>query len=80
MTSRDAFSKVAGLVIGGSLTLVHLLGIAVTGTSVNPARSLGPALFAGGEALSQVWIFIVAPLVGGALAAVIWMILDKKEK
>lgn len=80
VTSREAFSKVAGLVIGGSLTLVHLLGIAVTGTSVNPARSLGPALFAGGDALSQIWIFILAPLVGGALAAVIWMILDKKEK
>ncbi|MBQ1405567.1 MAG: aquaporin, partial [Oscillospiraceae bacterium] len=45
-----------------------------------PARSLGPALFAGGDALSQIWIFILAPLVGGALAAVIWMILDKKEK
>ncbi len=80
VTSREAFSKVAGLVIGGSLTLVHLLGIAITGTSVNPARSLGPALFAGGDALSQIWIFILAPLVGGALAAVIWMILDKKEK
>ena len=80
VTSREGFSKVAGLVIGGSLTLVHLLGIAITGTSVNPARSLGPALFAGGDALSQIWIFILAPLVGGALAAVIWMILDKKEK
>jgi aquaporin Z len=80
VTSREAYSKVAGLVIGASLTLVHLLGIAITGTSVNPARSLGPALFAGGDALSQIWIFILAPLVGGALAAVIWMILDKKEK
>jgi aquaporin Z len=79
VTSRESFSKVAGLVIGGALTLVHLLGIAVTGTSVNPARSLGPALFAGGDALSQIWIFILAPLVGGILAALIWMFLDKKD-
>ena len=79
VTSREAYSKVAGLVIGGTLTLVHLLGIALTGTSVNPARSLGPAIFAGGDALSQVWIFILAPLVGGILAALIWMFLDKKD-
>ena len=79
VTSRDAFSKVAGLVIGGSLTLVHLLGIGITGTSVNPARSLGPAIFAGGKALEQIWIFILAPLVGGVLAALIWMFLDKKD-
>ena len=68
--------KVAGLVIGLSLTLVHLLGIAFTGTSVNPARSFGPALFAGGEALSSVWVFIVAPLVGGVLAALCYKFLD----
>ncbi len=79
VTSREGFSKVAGLVIGGALTLVHLLGIALTGTSVNPARSLGPALFAGGDALKTVWIFILAPLVGGALAAICWSILDKKD-
>lgn len=79
VTSLEAFSKVAGLVIGGALTLVHLLGIAVTGTSVNPARSLGPAIFAGGDYLNQVWIFIAAPLVGGIVAALIWMFLDKKE-
>ena len=79
VTSRESFSKVAGLVIGGSLTLVHLLGIAITGTSVNPARSLGPAIFAGGDALSQIWIFLLAPLVGGVLAALIWMFLDKKD-
>ena len=80
VTSRESFSKVAGLVIGGALTLVHLLGIAITGTSVNPARSLGPAIFAQGDALSQVWIFLVAPLVGGVLAALIWMFLDKKDE
>ena len=79
VTSRESFSKVAGMVIGGALTLVHLLGIAITGTSVNPARSLGPALFAGGTALEQVWIFILAPLVGGLLAALLWMFLDKKD-
>lgn len=79
VTSREAFSKVAGLVIGGALTLVHLLGIGITGTSVNPARSLGPAIFAGGQPLEQVWIFIVAPLVGGIVAALVWMFLDKKD-
>jgi aquaporin Z len=56
-------------VIGLTLTVVHLIGIPITGTSVNPARSLGPALVVGGTALKQVWLFIVAPLVGGALAA-----------
>lgn len=80
VTSRESFSKVAGLVIGGALTLVHLLGIAVTGTSVNPARSLGPAIFAGGDALSQLWIFVAAPLAGGVMAALIWMFLDKKDR
>ncbi|MEG0591588.1 MAG: aquaporin, partial [Lachnospiraceae bacterium] len=60
---------------------VHIIGIPLTGTSVNPARSLGPALFAGGQALSQVWVFIVAPLAGAALAAFIWMFLTSdKEK
>lgn len=69
VTSKDNFGNVAGLVIGLTLVLVHLIGISFTGTSVNPARSLGPALLQGGEALSQVWIFIVAPLVGAALAS-----------
>jgi hypothetical protein len=59
----------AGLAIGAGLLVVHLVGIPLTGTSVNPARSLGPALVVGGDALRQVWLFIVAPLVGGALAA-----------
>jgi aquaporin Z len=60
----------AGLAIGAGLLLVHLIGIPLTGTSVNPARSFGPALVVGGDALHQLWLFIVAPLVGGALAAV----------
>ena len=68
-TSRTANAATAGIVIGFSLTVVHLIGIPITGTSVNPARSLGPALIVGGTALSQVWLFIVAPLVGGAVAA-----------
>jgi aquaporin Z len=80
VTSREKFSKVAGLVIGGTLTLVHMLGIAITGTSVNPARSLGPAIFAGGDAMKQIWIFLLAPLVGAVVAALIWMFLDKEEK
>ena len=71
VTSKTENGSVAGLVIGGALTLVHLIGIGLTGTSVNPARSFGPALLAGGEALSNVWVFIVAPLVGGILAAVV---------
>ena len=61
------------------LTVVHLVGIPVTGTSVNPARSLGPALVVGGTALSQVWLFIVAPLVGGVLAAVLHRSLYREE-
>lgn len=78
-TSKIENSKVAGLVIGGSLTLVHLMGIYFTGTSVNPARSFGPALFMGGDALTNVWVFIVAPLAGGALAAVVWKVLQTKK-
>jgi aquaporin Z len=67
------------VVIGLTLTVVHLIGIPITGTSVNPARSLGPALIVGGSALSQVWLFIVAPLVGGVLAAVIhWVVYPAK--
>ena len=80
VTSKPENGKVAGLVIGGSLTLVHLLGIFFTGTSVNPARSLGPAVFAGGRALEQIWVFLLAPLVGGVLAALIWIVLDQKEE
>ena len=82
VTSKVENKGVVGLVIGLSLTLVHLLGIGLTGTSVNPARSIGPALVAaiGGDltSLSQIWIFIVGPLIGAALAAVIYSLLDKK--
>ena len=70
----------AGLAIGLSLILIHLVCINLTGTSVNPARSIGPALFAGGDALKDVWVFICAPLVGGALSALVWKGLAPKEK
>jgi aquaporin Z len=62
----------AGLSIGLTLVLVHIVCIPITGTSVNPARSLGPALFVGGLALDQLWLFIVAPIIGGILAALVW--------
>ncbi len=62
----------AGLAIGLALTLMHLVAIPIDGTSVNPARSLGPAVFVGGLALSQLWLFIVAPIIGGIIAAVVW--------
>lgn len=71
-TSRVGSPGFAGLAIGIGLTIVHLIGIPLTGTSVNPARSLGPAIIVGHKALSQVWLFIVAPLVGGALAALVY--------
>lgn len=69
VTRSRANATIAGIVIGLSLTLVHIIGIPIDGTSVNPARSIGPALFVGGTALSQLWVFILAPLVGGSLSA-----------
>ena len=80
VTSDDKKSSVAGIVIGLTLTFVHLIGIRLTGTSVNPARSLAPAIFLGGEALKQVWVFITAPLLGGALAAGLFKCLNVEEK
>ena len=74
-TSDKAPKGFAGISIGLSLVLIHLVSIPVTGTSVNPARSLGPAVFVGGTALSQLWLFWVAPIIGGLLAAVVWKIL-----
>jgi len=78
VTSREGNGTVAGLVIGGALVLVHLLGISFTGTSVNPARSFGPALIAGN--LSGIWVFLLAPLVGGVLAAIVYGFLDNQKK
>lgn len=84
VTSKDEYGRVAGLVIGGTLTLVHLLGIPLTGTSVNPARSFGPALMAAisgnADPIACVWVFIVAPLVGGVLAALAWKVLQPCKK
>ncbi len=79
VTSKQENGAVAGIVIGLSLVLVHILGISFTGTSVNPARSFGPALFVGGEALKNVWVFILAPLVGGVLAAITYKFLSTEK-
>jgi len=78
--TNGATNNFAGLAIGLSLILIHLVGINYTGTSVNPARSIGPALFEGGKALEQIWVFIVGPLVGGALAAGCWKMIDTEKK
>ena len=79
VTDWMAAPNFAGLAIGVTLTAVHLVGIPLTGTSVNPARSLGPALFAGGDSLQQVWLFLVAPFVGGALAMVFWRLVRPEQ-
>jgi aquaporin Z len=75
-TSQKAPKGFAGLSIGLGLVLVHLVGIPITGTSVNPARSLGPALIVGGTALSQLWLFWFAPIMGGLLAAAVWRLIE----
>ena len=75
--SKVGAGNFAGLAIGITLILIHLVGIHYTGTSVNPARSIGPAIFEGGVALNQLWVFIVGPFVGGALAALVWRIFSK---
>ncbi|MBT2291384.1 aquaporin [Paenibacillus albidus] len=79
VTSTESNGNVTGLVIGLTLAFVHILGIALTGTSVNPARSLGPALLLGGQALSQVWVFLVAPLAGAALAVAAYQLLNSSK-
>ena len=80
VTSKKEYSSISGVVIGLTLAFVHIIGIPLTGTSVNPARSLGPALLEGGKALSQVWIFIIGPLLGALIAALIWMCLSPSEE
>ncbi len=79
VTSDDKYSSIAGLVIGLTLTFVHIIGIGLTGTSVNPARSLAPAVIQGGKALEQVWVFIVAPFIGSAIAAITFKFLNAKD-
>lgn len=77
---NGATGKFAGLAIGLSLILIHLVGIPFTGTSVNPARSFGPALFAGGVALKHLWVFIIGPFVGAALAAGVWKFIHPEKQ
>lgn len=77
--SSKGAGNLAGLVIGLTLILIHIVLIRWTGTSVNPARSIAPAVFEGGKALQQLWIFIVAPLAGGALSAFVWKFLSSNK-
>ena len=79
-TSKFGNGAMAGLAIGVTLMLIHLVTIPVTGTSVNPARSLGPAIFSGGKALSQLWLFFVAPILGAILSAIVWKFGFEGEK
>ena len=78
--TNGATNNFAGLAIGLSLILIHLVGIHYTGTSVNPARSIAPAVFEGGVALQQLWVFIVGPFVGAVIAALIWKIVDTNKE
>lgn len=75
VTGKAASPGAAGTAIGLALAVIHLVGIPLTGTSVNPARSIGPALFNGGDSLAHLWVFILAPLVGGVLAALLWPVI-----
>ena len=77
--SKKGAGNFAGLAIGLSLVLVHIVCIPLTGTSVNPARSIAPAVFAGGEALSQLWLFVVGPFIGAAIAACIWKMIASEK-
>ena len=80
VTKKKEHSNIAGIIIGLTLVLIHLLGIPFTGTSVNPARSLAPALLQGNEALNQVWVFILAPIIGGILASLFYKKILKEEE
>ncbi len=77
--SKYNHGSFGGVVIGFSLVMVHILGIGLTGTSVNPARSIGPAIFAGGDALASLWVFIVGPFAGAAIAALVYKLIAKKD-
>lgn len=80
VTESREHAGIAGIVIGLSLTLIHLIGIPFTGTSVNPARSIGPAIFTGGTALGHLWVFILAPIVGAVIAGLFYRYVWKSEK
>lgn len=80
-STKNIHGGFAGLAIGLSLVLIHIVGIPVTGVSVNPARSIGPAVFTGAEHISQLWLFIIAPIIGGSLAAIVYnALIEKPEK
>ena len=79
VTADKSKGTIAGTVIGLSLVFVHIVGIPLTGTSVNPARSIGPAIFAGGQALTDLWVFIVGPFIGAALAALVYRFVKPNE-
>lgn len=79
VTKKAENSAVAGIVIGLTLAFVHILGIPLTGTSVNPARSLAPALFMGGQALKQLWVFILSPVIGAIIAGLIYKVLNTED-
>jgi len=78
-TSSKSPAGFAGIAIGLTLILIHIVCIPITGTSVNPARSIGPALTGGGVALTQLWLFIVAPFIGAAISAIVWNYFESKE-
>jgi aquaporin Z len=78
-STKNIHGGFAGISIGLSLVLIHIVGIPITGVSVNPARSIGPALLVGGQAISQLWLFIVAPVLGGVLCAVVWRYLFERK-
>ena len=80
VTADSSKSGVSGIVIGLTLVFVHIVGIPLTGTSVNPARSIGPALFAGGAALADLWVFIAAPSIGATLAALVFRLINKNKE
>ncbi|MDU1889440.1 MAG: MIP family channel protein [Dysgonomonas sp.] len=80
VTSKGAPNQFAGLAIGLALVLIHIVCIPITGTSVNPARSIGPAIFEGGQALAQLWLFIIAPFIGAAVAAFVWKAIDTEQE
>jgi aquaporin Z len=78
-TSKQGNSGMAGLIIGLTLVIIHLAGIPITGASVNPARSFGPAIFAGGKAMQQLWLYLIAPVTGAIISALVWKMVFEKE-
>lgn len=77
---KERYGRFSGIIIGVTLTIIHIIGIRYTGTSVNPARSFGPAMYIGGDALKCLWVFIIGPFAGGALAATVYKLVRKHHK